>query len=117
LGLVNLLQLTEEEFRQRFKGTPILRAKREGLQRNACVALGNLGDPSAVPALIAALTHDSPLVRGHSAWALGQIGTYQAKEALESFGSREDDAEVMEEIQAALGDKAFRNPVSALDDD
>ena len=85
LDLVNLLQITEEEFRQRFKESPILRAKREGLQRNACVALGNLGDPSAVPALNDALSHISPLVRGHAAWALGQIGTVDAREALNAI--------------------------------
>ena len=113
LGLVDLLQLTEEEFRQRFRGTPILRAKREGLQRNACVALGNLGDPSAVPALNQALYHESPLVRSHAAWALGQIGTTEARAALDATQSKENDDEVLEEIHAALADKTGRNPVSA----
>ena len=41
--------MTDEQFRQRFAGTPIMRAKRVGMQRNACVALGNSGDPAAVP--------------------------------------------------------------------
>ena len=113
LGLVDLLRLTEEEFRQRFRGTPILRAKREGLQRNACVALGNLGDPSAVPALSKALYHDSPLVRSHAAWALGQIGTVEARAALEATHSKEHDDEVLGEIHAALADKAGQNAVSA----
>jgi len=106
LGLVDLLHLTEEEFRQRFRGTPILRAKREGLQRNACVALGNLGDPSAVPALSRALYHDSPLVRSHAAWALGRIGTAEARVALDATLSKEHDDEVLKEIHAALDDNA-----------
>tara|TARA_B100000749_G_scaffold161611_1_gene124144 strand:+ start:113 stop:1027 length:915 start_codon:yes stop_codon:yes gene_type:complete len=117
LGLVDLLRLTEEEFRQRFRGTPILRAKREGLQRNACVALGNLGDPSAVPALSKALYHDSPLVRSHAAWALGQIGTVEARAALEATHSKEHDDEVLGEIHAALADKAGQNAVSASEGD
>ena len=116
LDLVDLLELTEDEFRQRFKGSPILRAKREGLQRNACVALGNLGDPSAVPALSKVLAHSSPLVRGHAAWALGQIGTNESREALEAIRSREGDYEVLEEIQAALADTSGREPVAACDD-
>ena len=116
LDLVDLLQLTEDEFRQRFKGSPILRAKREGLQRNACVALGNLGDPSAVPALRKVLAHGSPLVRGHAAWALGQIGTNESREALEAIRSREGDYNVLEEIQAALAETSGREPVAACDD-
>ena len=49
LQLLPLLELTEEEFQERFRRTAIMRAKRVGLQRNACVALGNLGDPRGVP--------------------------------------------------------------------
>jgi len=117
LGLVDLLHLTEEEFRQRFRGTPILRAKREGLQRNACVALGNLGDPSAVSALSRALYHDSPLVRSHAAWALGRIGTAEARVALDATLSKEHDDEVLKEIHAALDDNAGQNPVATREGD
>ena len=107
LGLVDLLRLTEEEFRQRFRGTPILRAKREGLQRNACVALGNLGDPSAVPALTKALYHESPLVRSHAAWALGRIAGADAQDALQSRLRKETNEAVLEEIKAALSGEAM----------
>ncbi len=55
LDLEEVLALDEEAFRQRFQGSPIRRATRVGLQRNACVVLGNLGDASAVPALERAL--------------------------------------------------------------
>ena len=64
---------SEEEFRARFAGTSIMRAKRVGMQRNACVALGNLGDERSEPALSSALREAEPLVRGHAAWALGRI--------------------------------------------
>ena len=47
VDLVELLEMTEADFRQRFAGTPLMRAKWEGMQRNACVALGNLDTPSA----------------------------------------------------------------------
>ena len=101
LDLVELLHLSEEEFRRRFRGSPILRAKRVGLQRNACVALGNRREVAAVPALTLALFHAEPLVRGHAAWALGQIGTREAREALEQGESAEHDDTVLEEIAAA----------------
>ena len=67
--LIPLLSLTEEQFRERFRLSPIRRTKRRGLLRNVCVALGNSGDPQAVPALIKALHDDEPLIRGHAAWA------------------------------------------------
>ncbi|MBI4390936.1 MAG: tRNA epoxyqueuosine(34) reductase QueG [candidate division NC10 bacterium] len=100
--LLPLLALTEEEFRTRFRNSPITRAKRRGFFRNVCVALGNLRDPSAIPGLTAALADPEPLVRGHAAWALGQIGGAAAAAALEAAASREPDPAVREEIQAAL---------------
>jgi epoxyqueuosine reductase len=71
--LVKLLELDEAEFKRRFARSPILRAKRRGLLRNVCVALGNSRDPRAVPALKRALKDAEPLVREHAAWALEQI--------------------------------------------
>ena len=64
LGLVELLAVSEEEFRSRFQGTSIMRTKRIGLQKNACVALGNNRDESSVVALVSALKTAEPLVRG-----------------------------------------------------
>ena len=101
LDLVDLLQLSEEQFRQRFQGTPIMRAKRTGLQRNACVALGNLKDPSAIPALVDALENAEPLVQCHAAWAMGQIGGSQAVAALNHALELETDPEVQSEIEDA----------------
>ena len=46
---VSLLEMTEEQFREMSHNSPIRRAKRVGLQRNACVALGNGGDPQPSP--------------------------------------------------------------------
>jgi epoxyqueuosine reductase len=100
--LIPLLSLTEEQFRERFRHSPIKRAKRRGLLRNVCVALGNSSDQRAVPALIAALHDAEPLVRGHAAWALGQLGGEQARQALEDALQSEDDAEVQNEIRCAL---------------
>ena len=97
--LLELLALSEAEFKRRFAGRPILRAKYAGLLRNACVALGNIGDAAAAPALARALEHEEPLVRGHAAWALGRLG---AAAALENRRSSETDSWVREEITLAL---------------
>ena len=111
LDLVALLEMTEEEFRERFRNSPIKRAKRVGLQRNACVALGNAGDPAAIPALSSALRDGEPLVRGHAAWALGRLGGPEAARSLQLALSREDDREVLGEIETALAELAD-SPVS-----
>ena len=102
LDLVEILALTEEEFRDRFQGTSIMRAKRVGLQKNACVALGNNRDEAGVPALVSALEAAEPLVRGHAAWALGQIATPDAIVSLKRSLAAESDAYVREEIDGAL---------------
>ncbi|HZM01516.1 MAG TPA: HEAT repeat domain-containing protein, partial [Candidatus Saccharimonadales bacterium] len=54
-------------------GTPILRTKRRGFLRNVCVALGNIGDETALPALIRAASDPEPLIAEHAQWAIGQI--------------------------------------------
>lgn len=69
-----LLAVDEEGFREMFRGSPIKRAKRSGLLRNVCVALGNWGAKEAVPVLTSALDDVSPLVREHAIWALEQVG-------------------------------------------
>ena len=100
--LIALLTLTEQEFRRRFRGGPILRAKRRGFLRNVAVALGNIGNAEAVPALIHALDDEDPLVRGHAAWALGRIGTAEALAGLRRRLSIEEDAQVKAEIEEAI---------------
>jgi epoxyqueuosine reductase len=71
--LLDLLSLDEAGFKHRFAGTPMLRARRRGLRRNACVALGNIGDEQALPALQSAAQDPEPLVSEHAQWAIGQI--------------------------------------------
>ncbi len=100
--LIPLLSLTEEQFRERFRLSPIRRTKRRGLLRNVCVALGNSGDQRAIPALITALHDPEPLIRGHAAWALGQLGGTQAHGALQKALQDEQEEEVQKELQYAL---------------
>ncbi len=101
-ALIELLALDEEGFRERFRHSAIKRAKRRGLLRNVCVALGNIGDPVAIPALIRALSDVEPLVRGHAAWALGRIGGEQARDGLRIALATEEDATVRQELRYAL---------------
>lgn len=105
VALPELLALDEEGFRRRFRGTAVLRTKRRGLVRNACVAAGNWGDAAALPALIALLADEEPLIRGHAAWAISRIGGPAARQALSRRAGAETDAWVRAEIAAALEKK------------
>jgi epoxyqueuosine reductase len=71
--LFDLLSLDEAGFERRFAGTPMRRVKRRGLLRNVCVALGNCGDDSALPALGRAAADAEPLVAEHARWAIARI--------------------------------------------
>jgi epoxyqueuosine reductase len=100
--LIPLLGIDEETFRRRFRGSPILRAKRRGFLRNVAVALGNIKNREAIPALIHALDDVEALVRGHAAWALGQIGSRAASAALQKQLAIEPDGEARSEVDDAL---------------
>ncbi|HZC06948.1 MAG TPA: tRNA epoxyqueuosine(34) reductase QueG [Ktedonobacterales bacterium] len=100
--LIPLLKLDDAGFRQRFSHSPIKRTKRRGLLRNVCVALGNIGDPVAIPALIEALSDVEPLVRGHAAWALGRLGGPEARAALTHTLAHDPEPSVQAEARYAL---------------
>ncbi len=73
-GLVNpalewLAEMTGDEFQQTFRGSPVRRAKRSGLRRNAAIAMGNSGDPSFNPVLDQLTKDEDPVVAEHARWA------------------------------------------------
>jgi epoxyqueuosine reductase len=77
MSLREYLRLSDAEFRQLFKNSPIKRIKHRGFLRNVCVALGNAGDVSDLPALKRAAADPEPLIAEHAAWAIKQIGARQ----------------------------------------
>jgi epoxyqueuosine reductase len=84
--LLWLANLTEEEFRQRFRGSPIKRTKWRGLIRNACIAMGNVdaeGHPEVRSQIIDVLTRlsqssDIPIAES-AQWALSRIQSRERK--------------------------------------
>ncbi len=104
LNLVELLSISsDEEFRARFRGTPLTRPKRKGLLRNAAVVAANVGCTAAVPILVERAEHDSePLIRSHALWALLQLDPGRAADVSERLNARDDDPLVREEIEASL---------------
>ena len=73
MDLLQLLTLSEEQFRERFRGTALIRTKRQGLLRNAAIVLGNQEDPSALPALRIALSDSDRIIREAARWAIERI--------------------------------------------
>jgi epoxyqueuosine reductase len=100
--LTGELALSADQFSRKFKDSPVKRARRAGYLRNIAVALGSLGSPAGVPALVKALTGDpEALVRSHAAWALGRTGGSSALRALNLAAQTEMNGEVLKEIDAA----------------
>jgi epoxyqueuosine reductase len=104
--LVSLLRLDEDEFRQRFRKSPIRRTKRRGLLRNVCIAMGNSGHAAFVDDLVTVLDDDEPLIRGHAAWALSRLAGVNHSDSitqvLNTCLDKENNADVLEEIHAAI---------------
>jgi epoxyqueuosine reductase len=86
-ALTELLALDDAAYRTRLRGSPLKRARRAGLARNAAVALGNRGDAAAGTALAAAAAADpDPGVREHAGWARHRLETRRS----DADGDRSD---------------------------
>jgi len=103
--LVALLHLRSAEYKHRYAKTAMGWRGAAVLRRNAAIALGNLGDRSAVPRLRTSLAEDPhAMVRGAAAWALGRIGSPAALEGLRTAAGSERNESVRQEIALALGE-------------
>jgi epoxyqueuosine reductase len=77
-GLVNpalgwFAEMSEDQFRDTFRGSPIRRTKRNGLRRNAAIAMGNSGNPGFLPLLKRLEQDDQPVVAEAARWALENL--------------------------------------------
>jgi epoxyqueuosine reductase len=110
MDLAAILRLRRDDFLNATRGTAIRRAGYPGFLRNAAIALGNSRDPKAIPALVEALDHPEPLVRGHVAWAFARIGDPRAIDPLASRLGLEREPPVREEIEWALSELSPKDP-------
>ena len=102
--LTDLMILDQTAFRKRFQKSPVKRTKRRGLLRNVAVSLGNWAHEDAIPALSIGLHDIEPVVRSHSAWALGRINNERARNELKNALIIEKSPQVLREIEKALGE-------------
>ena len=101
--LVKLLGMSAEFYRTRVQ--PLMYnyiREMKYFQRNAAIAMGNIGDPAFIPALEQAMRDPEELVRGYAAWALGKIGGPKSRKILESSLALETAESVINELKAAL---------------
>jgi len=71
--LAKLARISQQEFRQRFRGSPISRAKHAGFLRNVAVAMGNSGRKEYVADLERLATNEDPVIAEHARWAIGRL--------------------------------------------
>jgi len=101
--LLPLLSMSNKEFKAKYGHMSGSWRGKKPIQRNAVIALGNFKDATAVPALIDVLRKDSrEVLRATAAWALGRIGTVEAKAALVAALASEQDEETLSAIKLAL---------------
>lgn len=77
-GLVNpalawLAEISEEEFREVFRGSPVKRTKRNGLRRNALIAIGNSGNENVLSIVEQATNDPDPNVGEAARWASARL--------------------------------------------
>jgi len=79
-GFVNpalawLAEISDEEFREMFRGSPVKRAKRSGLRRNALIAIGNSGDGMVVGVAEGATSDLDSTVAEAARWAVEKLNS------------------------------------------
>lgn len=101
--LVPLLTISNRDFKEKFGHVSGSWRGKKPIQRNAILALAHFKEEAAVPDLVALLEKDErPVIRGTAAWALGKIGGEQAQSALLKAEIKEQDEEVLVEINKGL---------------
>ena len=113
LGLLDILEMEIDQFREAFRKMPIKRLKLRGLLRNACIVAGNLRNESdwskgrlnsgwgkrVMAALIHLARYEEAMVRPHAVWALYRLWGIEARTLLADARIVEDDEETLEEYR------------------
>ena len=112
MDLRELFFMTDQQFRDRFRSTPLWRSKRRGIVRNAAIVLGNNPVDDNVDALAIGLNDDEELIRGACAWSLGQHSSRHAISILRDRQKIEPHFDVKTEIELALSQMSHSKDTS-----
>ncbi|MGM0125275.1 epoxyqueuosine reductase [Enterococcus sp. AZ194] len=100
-----MLSLSNKDFKEKFGHLAGSWRGKKPLQRNAIIALANLGDRTALPEIWQAAHDVRPVIRGTAAWAIGKLGRKERdiwQPRLTSWLEEEQEEEVKTEIKMAL---------------
>ncbi|WP_099157406.1 tRNA epoxyqueuosine(34) reductase QueG [Virgibacillus ndiopensis] len=98
-----MLKISNREFKDTFGHIAGSWRGKKPLQRNAIIALAHFKDETAVEDLIGIMNNDPrPVIRGTAAWSLGKIGTEKAFEAIKGAMEKEQDTQVLFELEKGL---------------
>ena len=103
--LVPLLTISNKQFKAQFGHLAGSWRGKKPLQRNALIALANLGGREALPEIVQCLNDPRPVIRGTAVWAIGQLTRRDPKqylERLQDMQQTETDPEVLEELTETL---------------
>lgn len=112
LDIPRVLRMTEQDFKQEYRRTPLWRSGRVGMIRNAILVAGWQRLDQALPLLIELLQCDNQVLRATSAWAIGKIGGQTSLKALQSSMVLEADVEVRQTISASIVELQGQGPES-----
>lgn len=97
--LRDLARLDDEEFRQRFRKSPIKRIGRHRFIRNVLIALGNRGEAATaeeIETVVALLSDANAMVRAHAVWGLSHIDLKRAWREYENHRAEQDEGVMRE---------------------
>ena len=103
VDLLKEIELTSEEFEEKYRNTSVLRATYEGFKRNLIIAMGNSGSYACVQPLTKIILQESSwLLRLHAVWALGQIESPEIRQIMQKCLDVEKDERVLDEISLTI---------------
>lgn len=103
--LVPMLSISNKEFKAQFGHLAGSWRGKKPLQRNALIALANLGGREALPDIAKCLDDQRPVIRGTAVWAIGQLtkrNPEQYLERLQAMQEKETDEDVLLELEETI---------------
>ena len=103
ISLLEESMISKQEYINKYQNSPLERLSHESFLRNLITAMGNLKKEAFTERLGSLLiNHNSPIVRAHAAWALGNNVSKKVEKFLSSAISNENNSDVAKEIKLAI---------------
>lgn len=101
-SILETLSLSDDQFRNRYRKTPLWRSKRRGILRNAILVAANQGLQESCSALEKLTSDPEPLLRASAAWAIIQLKPAGWHDKITNMLTSEDSHEIRQQVQEFL---------------